>query len=234
VVIDLDGNHDWDAVFVNFRGPQFFTGDRVEAVEASLIARGEEDDLLLSAKVHDDGGGVGVADVATFPEFLACFFIPSGDSGFFSKGHHDEGIANNEGTLGVTPVGGLGIRVAVGEFDFPVGFLGFAVDAEDLAKGAEEVDGILLYGGDAAGAGEGWLTFRGVFKAPLFFAGYEVEADQHVFFLVDAVAEEDLPGGYGSPAESAFEFGLPKDLGTTFGEGFEESCFGGGGVGVRA
>lgn len=173
-----------------------------------------------------------VADALAFPKFLAGFFVPSGDAGVLAEGHHDEDIAHDEGALGVSPVRSLGVGVAVAELGLPVRLSGFTIDAKDFPKGAEKIHSIVFHGGDAAGAGVGRFAFGRAFKAPLFLAVGEIEAEKHVLFLFDPVDEVDLIACDGGATKAGFELGGPQDFRARFWKGFDQTGFRRGGVAI--
>ena len=54
VFTELDGDGNWNSIFVELARPESFPGFRIKAVEATFISSGEEDDLLYSSEVCDD------------------------------------------------------------------------------------------------------------------------------------------------------------------------------------
>ena len=59
----------------------------------------------------------------------------------------------------------------------------------------------------------------------MFLAGFEVQAEQHVFLLHDAVDEINLLPHDGGSAESLLEFYIPENPGALLAEAADESGF---------
>ena len=132
--------------------PEFFSGFGFEAGESGPVS-GEDDDLFLSAEIHDGRRGMSVAEAVTFPKFLSGPFIPTDNAGVFTKGSDDDNITDDKDALGVAPFRGVGIGVSFFERNFPVGLVGLTVDTEDLSEWSDEVDGVLFHSRDTPGAG---------------------------------------------------------------------------------
>ena len=155
---DFGRERDGDAVEIGVRLPEHLAGggrnaDGGAEFEFTFPFRRDEDSLLDAVEIQDRRSRVGIAEAFGAPDFLARLGIESDESNLGGHRRHDEDIPHLHDALRPSPLGRFG-PILLLDRDDPVSLVRLAIDPEDLAEAADEIDGFVLDERHPAAAGK--------------------------------------------------------------------------------
>jgi hypothetical protein len=170
--VTLVGKGNRDAVEIGVRLPEHLAGGRRHADGGAEFAfafplRRDEDSLLDAVERQAPSGVEWESPKPSVRQTsLPVLALSPIEPNLGSHRRHDEHLPDLHDALRPAPLGRFG-PVLLLDRDDPVGLVRLAIDPEDLAEAADEIDRILLDERHPAAAGERELARKVVGKAPL-------------------------------------------------------------------